>query len=50
MSYNASLREFLLPLKSNCLLPKEYEKYIIGLTAILRKTWNAATNSEDKRE
>ena len=31
-------------------LPEEYEKCLVGLTSILREAWNAATNTEDKRE
>jgi len=31
-------------------LPEEYEKCLVGLTAILREAWNTATTSEDKRE
>ena len=31
-------------------LPEEYEKCLVGLTAILREAWNAAQNTEDKRE
>jgi hypothetical protein len=31
-------------------LPEEYEKCIVGLTAILREAWNTAHNTEDKRE
>jgi hypothetical protein len=31
-------------------LPEEYEKCLVGLTAILRETWNTAQNTEDKRE
>jgi hypothetical protein len=31
-------------------LPEEYEKCLIGLTAILREAWNTALNTEDKRE
>jgi hypothetical protein len=31
-------------------LPEEYEKCMVGLTAILREAWNTATNTEDKKE
>jgi Bacterial regulatory protein, arsR family len=31
-------------------LPEEYEKCLMGLTAILREAWNTAQNTEDKRE
>jgi hypothetical protein len=31
-------------------LPEEYEKCLVGLTAITKEAWNAATNTEDKRE
>jgi hypothetical protein len=31
-------------------LPEEYEKCLVGLTAILRETWNIAQSTEDKRE
>src|SRR5918912_333441 len=31
-------------------LPEEYEKCLVGLTAILREAWNTAQNTEDKRE
>jgi hypothetical protein len=31
-------------------LPEEYEKCMVGLTAILREAWTTAQNSEDKRE
>jgi hypothetical protein len=31
-------------------LPEEYEKCMVGLTAILREAWNTAQNTEDKRE
>jgi len=31
-------------------LPEEYEKCMIGLTAILKEAWNTAANTEDKRE
>jgi hypothetical protein len=31
-------------------LPEEYEKCLVGLTAILRETWNTAQHTEDKRE
>jgi DNA-binding Lrp family transcriptional regulator len=31
-------------------LPEEYEKCLVGLTAILREAWNTAENTEDKRE
>ena len=30
-------------------LPNEYEKCLVGLTAILREAWNTAQNTEDKR-
>ena len=31
-------------------LPEEYEKCLVGLTAVLREAWNTAQNTEDKRE
>jgi predicted transcriptional regulator len=31
-------------------LPEEYEKCMVGLNAITREAWNAAQNTEDKRE
>ena len=31
-------------------LPEEYEKCLIGLTAITKEAWNTATTTEDKRE
>jgi hypothetical protein len=31
-------------------LPEEYEKCLVGLTAITREAWNKAQNTEDKRE
>jgi predicted transcriptional regulator len=31
-------------------LPEEYEKCLIGLNAITKEAWNAAHNTEDKRE
>ena len=31
-------------------LPEEYEKCLVGLTAILKEAWTAARNTEDKRE
>src|SRR5436190_12383177 len=31
-------------------LPEEYEKCLIGLTAILREAWTTAQSTEDKRE
>jgi hypothetical protein len=31
-------------------LPEEYEKCLVGLTSILKEAWNAASNTEDKRE
>jgi hypothetical protein len=31
-------------------LPEEYEKCLMGLTAILRETWNTAQQAQDKRE
>jgi IS30 family transposase len=31
-------------------LPEEYEKCLVGLTAITKEAWNAAANTEDKRE
>jgi hypothetical protein len=32
------------------LLPEEYEKCLVGLTAITKEAWNAAQSTEDKRE
>jgi hypothetical protein len=31
-------------------LPEEYEKCLVGLNAITREAWNAAQQTEDKRE
>jgi predicted transcriptional regulator len=31
-------------------LPEEYEKCLVGLTAITREAWDAAQSTEDKRE
>jgi predicted transcriptional regulator len=31
-------------------LPEEYEKCMVGLTAITKEAWNTAQNTEDKRE
>src|SRR5919201_6170600 len=31
-------------------LPEEYEKCLLGLTAITKEAWNTAHNTEDKRE
>jgi hypothetical protein len=31
-------------------LPEEYEKCLVGLTAITREAWNTAASTEDKRE
>jgi len=31
-------------------LPEEYEKCLVGLTAITKEAWNTADNTEDKRE
>jgi hypothetical protein len=31
-------------------LPEEYEKRLVGLTAITKEAWDTATNTEDKRE
>ena len=31
-------------------LPEEYEKCLIGLTAITREAWNTSQQTEDKRE
>lgn len=31
-------------------LPDEYEKCLVGLTSILKKAWNIASNSKNKRE
>src|SRR6187200_1425823 len=31
-------------------LPEEYEKCLVGLTAILREAWNTSRQTEDKRE
>jgi predicted transcriptional regulator len=31
-------------------LPEEYEKCLVGLTAITKEAWNTAHNIEDKRE
>src|SRR5690242_5379297 len=31
-------------------LPEEYEKCLVGVTAITKEAWNTAANTEDKRE
>jgi hypothetical protein len=31
-------------------LPEEYEKCVVGLTAITKEAWNTAQQTEDKRE
>jgi hypothetical protein len=31
-------------------LPEEYEKCLVGITAILKEAWNTSQQSEDKRE
>jgi hypothetical protein len=31
-------------------LPEEYEKCMVGLTAILREAWNTSQQTEDRRE
>jgi DNA-binding MarR family transcriptional regulator len=31
-------------------LPEEYEKYLVGLTAITKEAWDTAQNTEDKTE
>src|ERR671932_459866 len=31
-------------------LPEEYEKCLVGLTAILREAWNTSQQTQDKRE
>jgi hypothetical protein len=31
-------------------LPEEYEKCLVGLTAILKEAWNTSQQTEDKRE
>jgi hypothetical protein len=31
-------------------LPEEYERCLVGLTSVLKEAWNAATDTEDKRE
>jgi DNA-binding transcriptional regulator LsrR (DeoR family) len=31
-------------------LPEEYEKCLVGLTAITKEAWNTANDTEDKRE
>jgi hypothetical protein len=31
-------------------LLEEYEKYLVGLTAITKEAWNTAHDTEDKRE
>jgi hypothetical protein len=31
-------------------LPEEYEKCLVGLTAITKEAWNAANQTEDRRE
>jgi DNA-binding CsgD family transcriptional regulator len=31
-------------------LPEEYEKCLVGLTAILKEAWTTSQNTEDKKE
>ncbi|MFL6365494.1 MAG: hypothetical protein ACJ719_09895 [Nitrososphaeraceae archaeon] len=31
-------------------LPEEYEKYLVGLTAITKEAWDTAQSTEDRRE
>jgi Trp operon repressor len=31
-------------------LPEEYEKYLVGLTSILKEAWSTSQQTEDKRE
>jgi hypothetical protein len=31
-------------------LPEEYEKCLVGLTAILREAWNTSQQTDEKRE
>ena len=31
-------------------LPEEYEKCLVGLTAITKEAWNTTQNTEDRRE
>jgi hypothetical protein len=31
-------------------LPEEYEKYLVGLIAILKEAWNTAQQAHDRRE
>ena len=31
-------------------MPEEYEKCLVGLTAITKEAWNTAQDAEDKRE
>jgi hypothetical protein len=31
-------------------LPEEYEKCLVGLTAILREAWSTSQQTEDRRE
>jgi hypothetical protein len=31
-------------------LPEEYEKCLVGLTAITKEAWNTAQSTEEKRE
>jgi hypothetical protein len=31
-------------------LPEEYEKCLVGLTAILREAWSTSKQAEDRRE
>jgi hypothetical protein len=31
-------------------MPEEYEKCLVGLTAILREAWNTSQQTEDRRE
>jgi hypothetical protein len=31
-------------------LPREHEKYLVGLNAMTKEVWDTAYNTEDKRE
>jgi hypothetical protein len=48
-----SLKSNILPAHSSSSiikLPEEYEKCLVGLTAILREAWNTSQQAEDRRE
>jgi hypothetical protein len=48
--FNISVKPKRLASQSDERLPEEYEKCLVGLTAITKEAWNTAANTEDKRE